>query len=81
MDVRHDPDAAKTSPSRAFERPQDVLAANDLSREEKREILLRWKEEAVALQVAADENMAGGEATKLDEVVTALNALAGDQTS
>jgi hypothetical protein len=68
-------DKAKLSPSRVFDRPQEVLLANDLSREEKRKILLQWKEDAVALQVAADENMAGGESTKLDEVVEALATL------
>jgi hypothetical protein len=66
---------AKASPTRAFERPQDVLAANDLSKDDKRRILLEWKDEAIGLQVAADENMGGGENTRLDEVVAALNAL------
>ncbi len=68
-------DKAKLSPSRVFDRPQDVLLANDLSRDEKRTILLQWKEDAVALQVAADESMAGGENTRLDEVVEALATL------
>lgn len=65
----------KASPAMAFERPQDVLTANELSKEEKRDVLMRWKADAIDLQVAADENMAGGESTRLDEVVNALNAL------
>ena len=77
MNVRQDAEKLKTSPSSVFARPQDVLTANDLSDDEKRDILLRWKEDAVALQIAADENMSGGETTKLDEVVAALNAIGG----
>ena len=65
----------ETSPAMAFKRPQDVLTANDLSKDEKRVVLEKWKEEAKDLQRAADENMAGGENTRLDEVVAALNAL------
>jgi hypothetical protein len=65
----------KSSPASVFKRPQDVLLANDLSTDEKRRVLEKWKEDAIALQVAADENMAGGENSRLDEVVAALNAL------
>ena len=74
MNIRQEA-KVKTSPSSVFKRPQDVLLANELSIDEKRDVLNRWKEDAIALQVAADENMAGGENTRLDEVVAALNAL------
>jgi hypothetical protein len=67
----------QASPALAFDRPQDVLTANDLSTDEKRAVLMRWKEDAIALQVATDENMSGGERPRLDEVVAALNALEG----
>lgn len=75
MTIRQEAEKLRTSPSSIFKRPQDVLLANELSADEKRDILNRWKEDAIALQVAADENMAGGENTRLDEVVAALNAL------
>src|SRR5262249_28032343 len=75
MNVSQDREKMRTSPSSVFARPQDVLVANDLSKDEKRKILDQWKEDAIALQVAADENMASGEGTRLDEVVNALNAL------
>lgn len=66
---------AKQNPSAMFDRPQDVLMANDLSRDEKRAILEQWKQDAIQLQTATEENMAGGEPSKIEEVVEALSTL------
>lgn len=66
---------AKQNPAAMFDRPQDVLMANDLSRDEKRAILEQWKQDAIQLQVATEENMAGGEPSKIEEVVEALRTL------
>jgi hypothetical protein len=66
---------AKQNPAAMFERPQDVLMANDLSKDEKRAILEQWKQDAMLLQTATDENMAGGEPSKIEEVAEALRTL------
>jgi hypothetical protein len=66
---------AKQNPAACFDRPQDVLMANDLSKDEKRAILEQWKQDAMLLQTATDENMAGGEPSKIEEVALALRAL------
>ena len=60
--------AAKANPAKEFNRPQDVLLANDLSRDEKRAILERWKQDAMQLQTATSENMTGGEPSRIEDV-------------
>lgn len=66
---------AKQNPSAMFHEPQNVLSANDLSKDEKRAILEQWKLDAMQLQQAADENMTGGEMSRIEDVVDALKAL------
>jgi hypothetical protein len=66
---------AKTSPSRVFAEPADVLTHPDLSRETKIEILRQWEIDARLLSEAENENMAGGESSHLGKVVSALLAL------
>jgi hypothetical protein len=66
---------AKQNPAAMYERPQDVLMANDLSKDEKRAILEQWKQDAMLLQTATDESMAGGEPSRIEEVAEALRAL------
>jgi hypothetical protein len=66
---------AKQNPSAMFGEPQEVLAANDLSKDEKRAILEQWKVDAMQLQQAADENMTGGEPSRIEDVVEALKIL------
>lgn len=66
---------AKQNPAAMFDEPQDVLTANDLSTDEKRAILDQWKQDAMQLQQAADENMTGGEPSRIEDVVEALKAL------
>lgn len=68
--------AAATSPASVFDRPSEVLIANELSRDQKIEILKRWESDAQALQRATDENMSGGEQPPLDEINKALSQLA-----
>ncbi|MGE3302061.1 MAG: hypothetical protein AB7M12_02995 [Hyphomonadaceae bacterium] len=63
------------NPAGAFGAPRDVLHAEGCSLDQKREILEHWKEDAMQLQTATDENMAGGEPSRLEEVVAALNVL------
>ena len=66
---------AKQNPAAMFNKPQDVLSANDLSTDEKRAILEQWKQDSMQLQQASDENMTGGEPSRIEDVVDALKVL------
>jgi hypothetical protein len=69
---------AIADPSRTFPNPMDVLAARDLSREEKIKILQSWEHDAKRLLESADENMTderGRERDQLPEIQKALRAL------
>jgi len=70
-----DIDKAMLDPTSVFRKPEDVLKAHDLTREQKIEILRRWKYDARALEVAADENMTGNNSDLLYRVLNALNEL------
>ena len=70
-----DVEEAKKDPSAAFEDPMDVVRAEGLTIDEKREILRVWEEDARELQVASEEAMTGGEPDRLREVLRAKAAL------
>jgi len=71
-----DMEAALLDPSAIFPSPEAVLADRGLSTAEKREILRRWRYEAVELAVADDEGMQGpGDGPLLSRVLTALHRL------
>ena len=70
-------DKALADPKAAYRTPAAVLTASELSRDEKRKVLLQWEQDARQLQVASDENMSGGEPPMLREVMRALAALDG----
>jgi hypothetical protein len=72
-----DMDKALLNPAEVFKRPQDVVEKNDLSREQKIEILRRWEYDARELQVADEESMTGNERdpVTLDAVLNALRSL------
>ncbi|MFI5322737.1 MAG: hypothetical protein ACHQ6U_04215 [Thermodesulfobacteriota bacterium] len=67
-----DIDKAMLDPTSVFVKPEDVLKAADLSREQKVEVLRRWEYDARELEVAAEENMAGNNSDTLDSVLKAL---------
>ncbi|NNM75186.1 NADH dehydrogenase ubiquinone Fe-S protein 4 [Enterovirga aerilata] len=69
---RPDFDRALTNPAAVYAAPSEVLNDPSLSTEDKREILRRWAWDEWLLEVAADEAMAGGEPSRLDEVKAAL---------
>lgn len=75
---RFDLARAEEDPAAAFPTPQDVLQHEELSREEKRRILERWKLDALDMEVASEENMGGGENSLLAEVALALDQLGED---
>ena len=68
---------ALNDPSAIFRKPKDVVERNDLSREEKIEILRRWEYDARELQVADEEGMAPADPQPviLDAILNALRSL------
>jgi hypothetical protein len=71
---------ALDDPSSCFAAPADVVGSGELSRAQKIQILRRWEYDARLLEVAQEENMMGGTASRLAEVLDALHAL-GEQGS
>lgn len=71
MNLEH----ALADPSSEFESPEAVLTREDLTPEQKKAILERWRQDAELLQQAEAENMAGGEPNLLDRVQQALDRL------
>jgi hypothetical protein len=67
-----DLDRALLDPRWVFREPAEVLACPDLDAAGKREILERWRHDALELQTADDEAMSGGEAPMLQRVNDAL---------
>jgi hypothetical protein len=69
-------------PSDYFDSPRSVLEADDLSQQEKIEVLTNWANEIRQLQVAEEENMSGaaGLGERLAAVENALLELDVDDT-
>jgi len=64
------------NPALVFLGPEDVLQRDELTREQKIEVLSRWKFDALQLQVAEEENMGSEQPSDiLDRVLQALHAL------
>jgi len=68
-------DDAIGDPTRIYGAPMDVVRDASLEAGEKRRILESWRKDAELLSTAQDENMSGGEAPGLQDVVLALEAL------
>jgi hypothetical protein len=67
---------AMLDPTMVFKEPKDVVASNELTRNQKIEILRRWKYDAQQLEVAEDEaGMAVRRPEMFDRVVQALHML------
>lgn len=71
MNLEH----ALADPSSEFETPESVLTQQELTPEQKKAILERWRQDAELLQQAEGENMAGGEPSMLARVQQALARL------
>jgi hypothetical protein len=67
-----DIDKALLNPAIVFKTPEEVLKSDELSREQKIEILRRWEFDARELQVAEEENMIGTNADILGQIMRAL---------
>ena len=68
-------DEAIVRPHGVYGAPEDVLADDTLTGSQKREVLERWKSEAIHLQESAAEGFGGGERSHLDDVVSALDSI------
>jgi hypothetical protein len=68
---------ALLNPAIAFKNPQEVVESNDLSRQQKIEVLRRWEYDLRELQVADEESMTAPqpEAVTLDIVLKALHSV------
>ena len=70
-----DYDRALLDPSKVFKLPKDVLQTDSLTAEQKLEVLKRWETDALLLSVAAEENMGGGEPSRIEDVRHAIDVL------
>lgn len=65
------------NPADVYTEPNQVLQDTSLTRDQKMEILKQWEYDARELEVAEEENMAGGTPSLLREVHKAILALGG----
>jgi hypothetical protein len=70
-----DYDQALLTPERIFDGPMDVVDTPALTTEQKLSVLKRWEANAHDLEVAQEENMSGGERSRLGEVRRAIHSL------
>jgi hypothetical protein len=70
-----DIEKAKFNPAAKFKTPQEVASCQELSREQKIEILQRWEQDATAMEVAEEEGMPGPQTKLLQPIRDALHTL------
>jgi hypothetical protein len=70
-----DVEKALLDPGLVFKTPQDLFANDELSRQQKIDILRRWEYDARQLQVAEEESMEGPQPVMVDAVLRALRAI------
>lgn len=66
---------AVLDPSSVYVSPAELAADDTLNRSEKFALLALWEADARELAVAEEENMGGGEPSRLDEILECLNGL------
>ena len=66
---------AKLDPAAVFKSPQEVFSSQELSLEQKIEILRRWEQDATLMEVAEEEGMPGPQPKLLQPIRDALHAL------
>ena len=69
---------AMLDPTSMFSYPDDICKDSSLTKEQKIKLLRQWEYDARELEVAEEENMAGGPPDLLDQVLTALHQLHAD---
>ena len=70
-----DLEKAKLNPAAVFKTPQEIVSRQELSREQKLEILRRWEQDAMLMEVAEEEGMPGPQPKLLQPIRDALHAL------
>ncbi len=71
---------AMLDPTSVFKDPEEVVASDELNRDQKIEILRRWKYDARQLEVAEEEaGMAVHSPEMFDRVVQALHTLGAER--
>ena len=75
MFTAKDYDQALLTPQKIFDLPMEVVETESMTVKQKLKVLKRWEADAHDLEVAADENMSGGEQSRLGEVRTAIDEL------
>jgi hypothetical protein len=68
-------DEIRKDPSRYYHGPQAIADDGDLTAEQKLSLLESWAADEERLLVATEENMGGGESSRLDEVLAVLGRL------
>ena len=68
---------ALMDPQSAFEAPEKIVTARDLTTDQKVEILRRWECNAAEEAVALEEGMPGEESNMLRRILLALGEIAG----
>jgi len=67
---------AMQDPAAHFSHPADIVEADGLSHEQRVQLLRQWENDAMQLEVATEENMAGdGERSRMREIHEALQKL------
>ena len=69
------------NPSTYFKSLTELCEEDSLSKDQKIEILCQWKYDALGLEVAEEESMAGGPPNKLHEILEALRCLRSNTDS
>lgn len=70
-----DMDQALLDPGSLFAAPEEVLAHDGLTRQQKIEILRRWEYDASEVSVAVEEGMPDGDGDLLQRILLALEQL------
>jgi hypothetical protein len=70
-------ESALQTPASVFSTPEEVIEHDDLTREQKIEILWRWQYDAAELGVAVEEGMPGEDNGLLRRIMLALGTLTG----
>ena len=66
---------AKLNPAAVFKSPQEIVSIQELSREQKIEILQQWEQDARLMEVAEEESMPGPQPKLLQPIRDALHNL------
>lgn len=77
MSDKIDLDKALLDPASVFETPEEVKQHDELSKEQKIDILRRWEYDASEVAVAEEEGMQGDQPLMLRRVILALEELTG----